>query len=167
MRIASETPTRTTLVIALTLAVLAAGGELVWRYEEDHRTVYRDEQLRWHHFEASEDRRTLSFVGWFGGVCHEPDRVELSGEDRIVATVHYKVAVRRDGHDIFCTMGGQIGLPPVTVTLDEPLDEDTLVVDGAEHDPVYGSGGNWCAPPREQRVGDAPETLIVDVPWFC
>jgi hypothetical protein len=108
----------------------------------------------WSHFTTSPDGRTLSFEGRIGLICWKPDRVELKRGEPIVATVYYEVQVVRDGQSMFCTLGGA-RLAPVSITLDEPLPDGTLIVDGFDPNQDGRRAGDNC-PRMEQRVGDAP-----------
>jgi hypothetical protein len=132
-------------VFAVAIAIL--GISVVHQYRDDHRDEFRQQAIPWHRFEMSDDLRTLSFFPYGGAPCWEPHHVDLQGSGPITATAIYRMQIRRDGHPMFCT-ANLTGLPPLSITLDEPLDLGTTIVDGAELDPFF------CSQPTVQRVGE-------------
>jgi hypothetical protein len=153
VQIASETRSRTTLVIALTLAAVLLGVVVVSIYRHDHRDEYQDYAIPWEYFETSADGRTLTFRGALGSSsCADPVGVELQIErDPVVATAIYRRPSVLDGKAVFCT--ADLGVrPPVVAQLDEPLPPSALVVDGYEPSEWHDRGVRCNA--AEQRVGD-------------
>lgn len=146
--------TRRYLSFALLVALAVLAGRLIEDYRYEHRDEYEQFAVPWSHFTTSPDGRTLSFEGRIGLICWEPDRVELKRGEPIVATVYYEVQAVRDGQSMFCT-------------LDEPLPNGTLIVDGFDPSEPNGRGSNRGCPRSEQRVGDAPPTTSpFDLPCF-
>ncbi len=146
MKVAALSRTRTVLAVALTLALAVLGSLVIVRYRHDHRTEYSRIAVPWDRFEVSDDHGTLTFFA-IGSPCEEPDHMELEGSDPITATAIYRIATRVDGEQRMCAMSlGSI--PPVSIELDEPLADGTVIVDGAEPSPFF------CDRPARQSVGE-------------
>jgi hypothetical protein len=164
MKFAAPSRIRTVLAVSLSLALAVLGSLVIVRYRHDHRDEFRHSAYPWRQFETSGDGRTLRFSGAYGSSsCGQPDRVEIESGDPVVATVYYKAQSVRDGHAMFCT-ADLAGLPPVSITLAEPLPDGTLVVDGYEAS-ATNSYPLPC-PRTEQRVGEPPPS-IPDSPFSC
>ena len=161
----TSSPLRTTLTVALVVALLVLGASLTLRYRHDHRDEWGHDVVAWRGFDVSDDGRTLTFHAWGTGPCAEPTGITFSSDPTVGGPVTATLDTRwphvRDGHVQFCNASLQIDSPWKSVTLDRPVPDGTIITDGTpadQLDPMF------CGHPVSQVVR-APTVLAPT--WSC
>lgn len=147
---------------SLLLASLAA-IVVVYGRRHEHKTLYADTAVPWHHFSVADAGQTLVFTAFGGPPCLKAGRVHVRPgpvANELLATLYFERPVSRDGHDVVCG-GLTTDLPTVELHLNAPLEPGTVVVDGA---PVQTE---FCSKPIRQSLNAIPEPWPDSIPSDC
>jgi hypothetical protein len=151
---------RTRLAIGLALTFIVACAGLTLSYRHAHRNVWTKDQAPWQGFDVSSDGRTLTFQAVGIGDCTKVSGVDFSADPTaggaVTAVVETETQTTRDGHPVFCTLALSLNAASYSVTLDRPVPDGTIIMDGSSSE--HASSWLTCGR-RATQVVRAPTSV--------